>query len=550
VNLVHYLFRQSWAKLSFIVFAVVVAGLGNVGMLAIITKALTSTPPKGYYVWIFFGICILTIAFRGMAEISLLRLTQASTLQLRLDLSHKLLATPYQKLQKLGKSDLFVTLTHDIETCMHVFLIVPSFVCNCVVVIGCLVYLAWLSWAVFTLFVLVLGAGVLGFHYAKREPLRQMNKVRELVSVLFEQLRGLIDGSRELILNAGRGTMFVDKVIAATAEDFRHWFVRGMTRYSWIGNIGATLFYVLIGILALVLPIWLPQQSEVLIGATLVVLYIMRPVTEMLTSLPALQQASVSLEKIQRLDSDLASQPLHHVTQVQPSTSDSDLNLKLRGICHRYPNGPDGKQFGIGPIDMDVKSGEILFVIGGNGSGKTTLALLLLGLYEPDAGTIKLNDKEVTLDQISNYRQNFSAVFSDFHLFEHLIWTDDHAKHSQARRYLELVGMKDKVEIIQGNYSTLSLSAGQRKRLALVSSYLEDRRVYLFDEWAADQDPQFKRMFYLEMLPELKARGKAVIVITHDDAYFHVADRVVMLREGRLHNHPNGSFIEQAAHHD
>jgi len=58
--------------------------------------------------------------------------------------------------------------------------------------------------------------------------------------------------------------------------------------------------------------------------------------------------------------------------------------------------------------------------------------------------------------------------------------------------------------------------------------------VYLFDEWAADQDPVFKKVFYTQLLPELKARGKAVLVISHDERYFGAADRVIRLDYGKL----------------
>jgi putative ATP-binding cassette transporter len=162
------------------------------------------------------------------------------------------------------------------------------------------------------------------------------------------------------------------------------------------------------------------------------------------------------------------------------------------------------------------------------------MAMLILGLYEPEEGAILLNGVPVTRQNLQSYRQYFSAVFADFHVFEHLVGADEVDLSAQAERYVEMLGIAHKVKIRDGKFSTLDLSAGQRKRLALVSSYLEDRPIYVFDEWAADQDPTFKRVFYTELLPELKARGKLVIVITHDDSYFGCADRILKLDEGRL----------------
>jgi putative ATP-binding cassette transporter len=181
-----------------------------------------------------------------------------------------------------------------------------------------------------------------------------------------------------------------------------------------------------------------------------------------------------------------------------------------------------------------VEQGEILYIVGGNGSGKTTLAMLLLGLYRPEQGALLLNGVEVDDAALEAYRSHFSAVFADFHLFEEILGTDRADLSRRAEHYVHALGMRHKVKVTDGRFSTLDLSSGQRKRLALVASYIEDRPVYLFDEWAADQDPRFKRIFYTELLPELKARGKTVIVITHDDAYFAHADRIIKLEDGQL----------------
>ena len=168
------------------------------------------------------------------------------------------------------------------------------------------------------------------------------------------------------------------------------------------------------------------------------------------------------------------------------------------------------------------------------GSGKTTLALLLLGLYAPESGTIRLDG--VPIDEINreNYRQLFAAVFSDYHLFDSLFGLNRTGLDAQAREYLDRLQLHGKVQVRDGEFSTQSLSQGQRKRLALLTAYLEDRPFYVFDEWAADQDPVFRRVFYEELLPDLKARGKTALVITHDDQYFSIADRCLRMDVGKI----------------
>jgi putative ATP-binding cassette transporter len=181
-----------------------------------------------------------------------------------------------------------------------------------------------------------------------------------------------------------------------------------------------------------------------------------------------------------------------------------------------------------------LRPGELVFITGGNGSGKTTLAKLLIGLYVPQQGEIRLDGKPITNEHRDNYRQLFSVVFSDFYLFENLLGLSDFNIDTRAQDYLTKLQLDRCVQIKDRTLSTLELSQGQRKRLALLTAYLEDRPIYVFDEWAADQDPQFKEIFYFELLGRLKEAGKTVIVISHDDRYYHVADRVIKLNYGLI----------------
>ncbi|WP_255211240.1 cyclic peptide export ABC transporter, partial [Methylogaea oryzae] len=203
-------------------------------------------------------------------------------------------------------------------------------------------------------------------------------------------------------------------------------------------------------------------------------------------------------------------------------------------MTHHYFRDEAVRDFMLGPLDFVLEPGELVFVVGGNGSGKTTLALLLIGLFAPESGTILLDGAPVTAAAREDYRQHFSAVFSDFYLFESLLGFGNRELDEQARDYLRRLQLDHKVRIEDGRFSTVDLSQGQRKRLALLAAYLEDRPFYVFDEWAADQDPAFKQVFYTEILPSLKAKGKTVVVITHDDAYFHLADRCLRLEDGKI----------------
>ncbi|MFB7724074.1 ATP-binding cassette domain-containing protein [Nocardia sp. NPDC056100] len=198
------------------------------------------------------------------------------------------------------------------------------------------------------------------------------------------------------------------------------------------------------------------------------------------------------------------------------------------------PEAGEGDGFRLGPIDLTFEPGQITFIVGGNGSGKSTLAKLITGLYVPRSGTVSLNGERIDHENIEWFRQNTSAIFTDFHLFDDYLGFDRPGIDDEVRHYLKELQIAHKVTVKDGKLSTIDLSQGQRKRLALLTALLEDRAIYLFDEWAADQEPKFRDVFYTEILAELKARGKTVIVITHDDRYFHLADQLVKLDFGKL----------------
>jgi putative ATP-binding cassette transporter len=531
MELLAFLIRQSRALLALAVLSGAASGIAGARLAAALSEALVApTPALGL---LFFGLCALHLVGKSVSEIALIRLTQAAVQRMRVDLSRKLLAAPQRRLQELGKPGLLVILTKDIDTVVQAFTLLPVAFCNAIITSACLGYMAWIAWELLVLVAVFLLLCVYGYHLAERRPLAQLRSMREQMDVLYRHFRSLVEGSRELQLNAARGTAFVDGEIATTSSRFSAMFVAAMTSYTWVINIGSILFYVVLGSLIFVVPRWLPQPPGTMVTFALVLLFLVRPLSELMSVLPGLRQAGIALRKIAQLDRSLE--------DAAPAPCGADrfaaatpLCLELAGVRHQYRTDSDDGRFMLGPIDLRIDQGELVFIVGGNGSGKTTLAMILLGLYAPETGAVRLNGVTVDAANAVHYRQHFSAVFADFHLFENLPTAAAPDLAARASDYIARLGMARKVTVKDGRFSTTELSTGQRKRLALVAAYLEDRPVYLFDEWAADQDPAFKRVFYTTLLPELKARGKTVIVITHDDAYFGLADRIVRLEDGRL----------------
>jgi len=300
-----------------------------------------------------------------------------------------------------------------------------------------------------------------------------------------------------------------------------------------VSNWGQILFFIFIGLLLFVTPFLLNVESQVLVGYTLAVLFMITPLTMILNQIPAMERAYLSAERIEELGLSLKATKPENLAST-PNAVTSWQRLDLVDVTHSYRQDGGSVDFELGPINLTLYPGELIFLIGGNGSGKTTLVKLLMGLYEPESGEIRVDDKPVTMNERDDYRQKFSVVFYDFYLFERLFGFNGNDVDAQSQKYLDRLQLSHKVEVKNGHLSTVDLSQGQRKRVALLNAYLEDRPIYIFDEWAADQDPQFKRIFYYELVPELKSRGKTVIVISHDDRYYGLADRLIKLESGKI----------------
>jgi putative ATP-binding cassette transporter len=530
MNMMKYLYHQSRGLLVLATCVGLVCGLCGTLLAMMISRTVSGEPATAALALSFFFACLLQVSSKSWSEILMLKLAQGAIARLRVSLSEKLLATPQRRLRELGKPGLLAIATRDVDTFIQSLQTVPVLFGNGIVLLTCLAYIAWLSWSVFLTFALTLVVGVLAFRAAERRPLKELVAVRAQIDTMFGYFRDLIEGSRELQLNRQRGAMFIDRVIRPGAETYRDTYVRGMSGYIWVLNIGNILFYAVIGVVLFVVPLWSREASETLTKVTMMLLFLIRPISDIMTLLPSARQGGIALRRIRQLDADLHAADAPAPALAAPAPGHWQITLSQ--LQHRYVSESE-RSFQLGPIDLSLTAGEIVFIVGGNGSGKTTLAMLLLGLYEPEQGQISLNGVPVGPHNVAGYRALFSAVFADFHLFEQLL-TIDAAQHEQARHYLRLLEMDGKVQIVDGAFSTTALSSGQRKRLALVVAYLEDRAIYVFDEWAADQDPVFKRVFYTVLLPDLKRRGKTVVIITHDDAYFACADRVVKLEAGKL----------------
>ncbi|HEX8921434.1 MAG TPA: cyclic peptide export ABC transporter [Pyrinomonadaceae bacterium] len=536
MKLFDFLLRRSRATVVLAVIFGLLSGACTAGLLAIVSAALRRDRFSATtLVLSFIGLCLLTPIAKSISDLLLVRLGYNAVFELRMKLSKQVLAAPLRHLEEIGPHRLLATLTEDISVIINSLLLVPLLCINTAIVVGCLIYLGWLS---FTAFALVLGFMLLGgfsYQLALRKGIRFQRLAREQTDALFSHFRALTTGTKELKLNPHRREAFVSDVLQPTALSLRGYNIRTMTYFIAASSWGQILFFVFTGILLFILPAIKALSIETLTACILTALFMRNPLDSILNTVADLSRASVALKKVETLGLSLEADaaPDNSAALTPPAQSRWKL-LELDGVTHTYHREKENSSFLLGPLDLSFSPAEIVFIIGGNGSGKTTLVKLLTGLYTPESGEIRVDGQPINEQTMENFRQHFSVVFSDFYLFESLLGIDSPELDANARYYLAQLHLDHKVQVKDGVFSTTDLSQGQRKRLALLTAYLEDRSIYVFDEWAADQDPQFKEIFYLQILPMLKARGKTVVVISHDDRYYSVADRIIKLENGQL----------------
>jgi putative pyoverdin transport system ATP-binding/permease protein len=531
--------RHARLILVLVIMAGILGGASTTAFLAVVNRAITNrTASMTNVVLSFIGIALLGIICRICSQLLLARFTIGAIFDLRMQLCRQILAVPYRKLEESGPHRLFAALTDDLPTIIGALTSIPILCTQVAIVVCSAIYLAWLSWSVFLVLAIFMALGTFLYQMATKRGLRHLKIVREEWTELLRHFRGLLDGTKELKLHRERRADFLSRSLGATSASLRHHRIVATNTFIFADFWVQVVVTSILGLLLFGLPAIRSLDAYILTGYTLVFFYMLGPLQGVLGSLPGMGQANIAVTKVEELGLLLASNASEADSVSRPSQSSDWKRLELSGVTHSYHREREDSSFILGPIDLTIQPRELVFITGGNGSGKTTLVKLLTGLYEPEGGEVRLDDEVITAENRDTYRQHFSVVFSDFYLFDSFFGMISPELDAQALAYLIELQLDHKVQVKDGTLSTTELSQGQRKRLALLTAYLEDRSIYVFDEWAADQDPQFKEIFYYQLLPDLKARGKTVIVISHDDRYYHVADRIIKLDYGKHVSEP------------
>lgn len=529
-----FLLGNAYGLMAWAVIAGALSGLTGAALIAVLSSATEGDPsaraPR--VAALFVALVAVSVISKGISEVLLTRLGQRAIADVRLQLSRRVVEAPLRRNEELGAHRVLAALNDDAAAITQAFVYLPMICVNGATVLGCLGYLAVCApWALaITVLAMLIGALIFRLHEGRANHF--FTSARNTSDLLFQHFRALTGGIKELKLSRARGEGFLTRMLGQSVRDYERDFVAGMRVYSFATGWGTLLFYAVLGSVAFGLPRVITMSSGSVNSAALTLLYLMAPFALLMEILPSVERASVAVQKWRELGISLLPEP--GAQGAVTPLPEPWCRIDLVGVTHSYRRERETGKFQLGPVDLTLRPGELVFLVGGNGSGKTTLALLLLGLYVPEAGTILVDGRPIDDDNRALYRELFSVVFGEYHVFEELLGLEDPELRERAAYYLRRLQLDHRIRIEGEALRVDGLSMGQRKRLALLAAALEDRSFYLFDEWASDQDPESRRFFYTELLPELRARGKAVLVITHDDQYFALADRCLRMDYGRL----------------
>ncbi|ETR69275.1 MAG: ATP-binding cassette transporter [Candidatus Magnetoglobus multicellularis str. Araruama] len=483
--------------------------------------------------WRLFAVFIIALTlylftFQRFTS-TLTRLAEEYIADIRLKVTDRIRHANLYAFEKAGIEKIRTALIYDMKSVSEISNALALTARSFFVFIALLFFMATLSITAFllTLTIIIMVGGLL---VRNQLQIRQIiDQVRYREKNMLNAITDMTEGFKELRLDVRKSNDFFHSSFKRHAAQLRKLKMKFANLFADTCTLMICLWQALFILTALVLPLTKLFSGHTLM--TFVGVIVCLPILHFMTTVPRITLSSISIQRLFEFINELS-----HLEQEEVKPPDDAVMMKFNEI--RYEDlsfayeAEENAPFSVGPLNLIFRPGEIVFVVGGNGSGKSTLMKMLTGLY-PASGSVFLNGVEKSL---THCRSLYSTIFYDFHLFDRFYGLKN-IDAERVNHLLRVMRLDHKVRFEVDRFSTLDLSTGQRKRLAMLTTIMEDKPIYMFDEWAADQDPEFREYFYTSLLPSFKDQGKTVIAVSHDDRFFHAADRVIRLEYGQLVSH-------------
>jgi putative ATP-binding cassette transporter len=524
--------ESTWVK---IVTAAVIAGLMQASIVVVINSAAYNIAEGGLNLR-YFLLFLLSVTGYGVANYYAANKTVALTSHVIFAMyermADKLRNADLRSFEKIGKNTIYQRLYTNSDIIMETAKTLPSVGASLVMIVFCAFYIAYLSLTAIFVVVVFYAFGTFIYLSINKQTVAKITAASRRESEFKKTFRHFIEGFKELKINRKKSEDLLQNY-TATASQLANQDKTAMEKTLEQANVFVQCFYyTLIAFIVFLLPQISALSPAAIVTIAAVVLFSYGSVTRVVMSIPLILKATNAIEKVQSLEADLdaADDTQQFSEEELPKATPSELCLKE--ALFRYTE-IENHPFTVGPINFSVKTGEIAFIVGENGSGKSTLLKLMAGLYCPEKGTLAYNGQTLSPENYGHYREQLSVIFTDFHLFDRFYGMTSVNK-ADVDGLLSKMALEKSTEFVAGQFSNLKLSQGQKKRLALLYSNLEDKEILIFDEIASDLDPTFRKYFYEQYLPELAAKGKMIIVACHDEKYFHMANTTLQLHAGKM----------------
>lgn len=483
--------------------------------------------------FLYFGFALLFYCYTyKLLQTQLIMISNGIIYEYRMKLVNKILGASYRTIELIGQDKIYTGLNNDTNVISRLPNIILNLSSNLIIIFFCLAFLFYKNISAFFVSIVTILINMVLVFFISRSAEGFFNKCRCLQDMYFRQLYDLIYGFKELVLSTVRKRVFVSD-IKDKSRLSRDLSIKAEIKYMNLDLFNNILHNLIFGVVVFLLPIFIINMDVNDLRETLfMVFYMIAPFSILMGKFPNITEIRINFRRLNELYESL-DREAEGDKQLFTLATTENIKIEYKNLAFSYGDylGENKEHFLVQNISLDISLGQVLFITGGNGSGKTTVGKLLTGIYKKSEGIIIINDKVCEEDEL---RQYYSAVFSDFHIFYKMYGYDPKEKR-EFLELLDIMGIKEKISIDENDeFDFTGLSTGQKKRLALVLCCMDKKPFILLDEWAAEQDPEFKEFFYKSIIPLLKKRGKGVIMITHDDSYYYIADKIIKLEFGRI----------------